>query len=39
MENNIILSVENLTKLYGNEKNKAIKLKKSGADKDTIYEE
>lgn len=38
MENNSILSIKNLSKLYGNEKNKAIKLKKSGADKDTVYE-
>ncbi len=38
MENNNLLSVRNVSKLYGSEKNKAIKLKKSGADKDTIYE-
>lgn len=39
MENNNILSVKNLSKLYGNERSKAIKLKKSGKDKDTIYKE
>ncbi|NLJ99105.1 MAG: glycine betaine/L-proline ABC transporter ATP-binding protein [Tissierellia bacterium] len=38
MENNNLLSVRNVSKLYGSEKNKAIKLKQSGADKDTIYE-
>ena len=38
MENNSILSVKNLSKLYGTEKNKAIKLKKSNNDKDTIYQ-
>ncbi|WP_342366207.1 glycine betaine/L-proline ABC transporter ATP-binding protein [Tissierella pigra] len=32
-----ILSVKNLSKLYGLDKNTAIKLKKSGLDKDTIY--
>lgn len=34
---NTILSIKNLTKLYGNEKNRAIKMKKSGMDKDEIY--
>ncbi len=38
MGNNSLLSVKNVSKLYGPEKNKAIKLKRSGADKDTIYE-
>lgn len=37
MQNNNILSVRNLSKLYGTEKSVAVKLKKSGADKDTIY--
>lgn len=32
-----ILSVKNLYKLYGSEKNKAIKLKQSGLDKNEIY--
>ncbi|NLJ99983.1 MAG: glycine betaine/L-proline ABC transporter ATP-binding protein [Clostridia bacterium] len=35
--NNIMLSTKNVSKLYGSEKAKAIKLKESGADKDTIY--
>lgn len=35
--NDYILSVKNLYKIYGPEKNKAIKLKQSGADKNTIY--
>ena len=39
MENNNILSIENLSKLYGTEKSKATKLKKAGKDKDTIYKE
>lgn len=34
---NILLSTKNLSKLYGTEKSKAVKLKKKGADKDTIY--
>ncbi len=34
---NIVLSAEKVAKLYGTEKSKAIKLKNSGADKDTIY--
>ncbi|MDR7871072.1 MAG: glycine betaine/L-proline ABC transporter ATP-binding protein [Tissierellaceae bacterium] len=38
MENNNILSVKNLSKLYGTDKNKAIKLKESGMDKNKIYE-
>lgn len=38
MENNSILSVKNLSKLYGNDKSKANKLKQAGNDKDTIYE-
>ena len=37
MENNTILSVKNLYKLYGNEKTRARKLKEAGQDKDTIY--
>lgn len=32
-----ILTVKNLSKLYGIDKNAAIKLKRSGMDKDTIY--
>lgn len=39
MENNNILSIKNLSKLYGTEKSKATKLKKAGKDKDTIYKE
>lgn len=39
MENNNILSVKNLSKLYGVEKSKAIKLKKLGKDKDAIYKQ
>lgn len=35
--NDTILSVQNLTKLYGSEKNRAIKLKKSNVKKDEIY--
>lgn len=35
---NNILSVRNVSKLYGSDRNTAIKLKKSGLDKDTIYE-
>ncbi|NLI70677.1 MAG: glycine betaine/L-proline ABC transporter ATP-binding protein [Firmicutes bacterium] len=35
--NNILLNTRNVTKLYGTEKSRAIKLKKAGADKDTIY--
>ncbi len=35
--NNIILNVENLSKIYGSGKNEAIKLRESGADKDSIY--
>ena len=37
MENNTILSVKNLYKLYGNEKTRARKLKEAGKDKDEIY--
>lgn len=37
MENSI-LSVKNLSMLYGSDKNKAIKLKESGLSKDEIYE-
>lgn len=37
MQNNNILSVRNLSKLYGTEKGRAVKLKNSGLDKDTIY--
>lgn len=39
MENKNILSVKNLSKLYGNEKSKAIKMKEAGATKDEIYKE
>lgn len=39
MENNNILSIRNLSKLYGTDKSKATKLKKAGKDKDTIYKE
>ncbi|NLY45451.1 MAG: betaine/proline/choline family ABC transporter ATP-binding protein [Tissierella sp.] len=39
MENNNILSIKNLSKLYGVEKSKAIKLKKLGKDKDAIYKQ
>lgn len=35
--NGNILTVKNLSKLYGLDKNAAIKLKRSGMDKDTIY--
>ncbi|NLJ33789.1 MAG: betaine/proline/choline family ABC transporter ATP-binding protein [Firmicutes bacterium] len=34
---NIVLQAQNVSKLYGSEKSKAIKLKKAGADKDTVY--
>ncbi len=39
MSNNgeILLSVKNLYKIYGSEKNKAIKMRESGVDKNTIY--
>ena len=37
MQNNNILSVRNLYKLYGIEKSAATKLKKSGVDKDEIF--
>lgn len=37
MENNNILSVKGVSKLYGSEKNKAIEMKKKGIDKDEIY--
>lgn len=37
MQNNNILSVRNLSKLYGMEKGTATKLKKSGVDKDEIF--
>lgn len=37
MDNNSLLSVRNVSKLFGTERTRAIKLKKSGADKDTIY--
>lgn len=36
MSNNII-SVRNLSKLYGSDRNRAMKLKKEGLDKDEIY--
>ena len=35
--NDNIISVRNLSKLYGSEKNRAIKLKKEGLSKDEIY--
>lgn len=35
--NNTILSVRNLSKLYGPEKSRAIKMKKKGISKDEIY--
>ncbi len=35
--NKAILSVKNLYKIYGSERNKAIKMKESGKDKNTIY--
>ena len=38
MDNNTILKVENVSKLYGYEKSRAMKLKKLGVDKNTIYE-
>lgn len=34
----ILLSARNVSKLYGADKAKAIKLKQAGADKDTIYQ-
>ncbi|MFA7534038.1 MAG: ATP-binding cassette domain-containing protein, partial [Tissierellaceae bacterium] len=37
MENSI-LSVKNVSMLYGSDKNRAIKLKESGLSKDEIYE-
>lgn len=42
MENNnnnneVILEVKNLSKLYGNEKNKAIEMRKKGQSKDVIF--
>lgn len=37
INNETIFSVQNLYKIYGAEKNKAIKLKESGTDKNTIY--
>ena len=38
MDNNTLLSVKNLYKLYGNDRSKARKLKQSGADKHSIYD-
>ena len=35
--NDTILSVKNLYKLYGSDRNKAIKLKEQGLDKNEIY--
>lgn len=35
--NNVILNVQNLFKIYGPEKSRAIKLRESGANKDNIY--
>lgn len=37
--NNNLLSVKNVSKLYGADKNKAIKMKKAGKDKNEIYKE
>lgn len=37
MDNNTVLSVKNVSKLYGSDKSKAKKMKNKGADKDTIY--
>lgn len=39
MLNDNLLSVKNVSKLYGTDKNKAIKMKKSGNTKDEIYRE
>ena len=39
MENNNLLSIKNVSKLYGPDKNKAIKMKKAGKNKDEIYKE
>lgn len=38
MKENDILSVVNVSKLYGTDKKKAIKLKKQGLDKDSVYD-
>ncbi|MBZ2175711.1 glycine betaine/L-proline ABC transporter ATP-binding protein [Schnuerera sp. xch1] len=38
MKENDILSVVNVSKLYGTDKRKAIKLKKQGLDKDSVYD-
>lgn len=35
--NDNIISVRNLSKLYGSDRSRAIKLRKQGVDKDTIY--
>ena len=37
MKDEVIIKVENVTKLYGINKSEAIKLMKEGADKDTVY--
>lgn len=37
MKNNIILSIKNLSKLYGVEKSRAFKMKSLGASKDEVY--
>ena len=37
MKNNNILSIKNLSKLYGVEKSRAFKMKSSGASKDEVY--
>ncbi|MGN9165178.1 quaternary amine ABC transporter ATP-binding protein [Tissierellaceae bacterium HCP3S3_D8] len=39
MENNNLLGIKNVSKLYGPDKNKAIKMKKAGKNKDEIYKE
>lgn len=39
METNSLLSTVKVSKLYGSDKKKAIKLKKEGLDKNTIYDE
>ena len=37
MNNNNILSIKNLSKLYGVEKSRAFKMKRSGVSKDEVY--
>ena len=38
-ENNDILEVEHLSKLYGSNKAEALKMMRDGSDKDTVYKE